>query len=233
MIAFPVGEKTAPGYLALPRGGSGPGVLVLHAWWGLNDFFKGVCDRLAQEGFVALAPDLYHGKVASTIEEAKQIQGQVEQDEQGLERAFADVNGAVTFLRQHPAVQPGQGIGCIGFSMGVWYACALSRDRPADIAAVVACYGDADPKADYSVARAAYQGHFAEQDEWVPGELVDQLEGALRTAGREVTFYRYSGVKHWFMEDNRPEYNAGAARLAWQRALEFLRRATQGGTTHG
>jgi carboxymethylenebutenolidase len=219
MIAFPAGEGTVLGYLALPKGGEGPGVLVLHAWWGLNDFFKQVCERLAQAGFVALAPDLYHGKIATTIEEAMQIRMVIEQDP---EWGFADVNGAVTFLRQHPAVQQGQGIGCIGFSMGVWYAFATSHHRPADIAAAVAFYGDADPAADYFVAKASYLGHFAEQDEWVPDELVDPLETALRAAGREATFYRYQGVKHWFMEENRPEYNAEVARIAWERTIQFL-----------
>jgi carboxymethylenebutenolidase len=228
MIAFPVGEGTAPGYLALPRGGAGargegPGVLVLHAWWGLNDFFKQVCDRLAQEGYVALAPDVYHGKIATTIEQAKQLR-KVFENEQAQAQALAEMTAAVTYLRQHPAVR-GQGIACVGFSMGAWSSFELSVVRPSDIVAVAAFYGVGNPEADYSAARAVYLGQYVEHDEWEEDEYVDQLEKKLRADGREATFYRYSGVSHWFMEENRPDaYNAEAARVAWERTLEFLRR---------
>ncbi len=221
MIAFPVGKKTAPGYLALPRGGSGPGVLVLHAWWGLNGFFKGVCDRLAQEGFVALAPDFYHGKIATTIEEAERLA-----EERDKKQGLAEMTAAVTYLRRHPAVQ-GQGIGCLGFSMGGWSAFELSCVLPSEIVAVVSFYSSG-PAAEYAAATAVYQGHFAKGDEWEDDEYVDQLETALQAAGREAAFYRYSGVKHWFMEENRPEYNAETARVAWQRTLDFLRGALSG-----
>lgn len=226
MIAFPVGEGTAPGYLALPRGGEGPGVLVLHAWWGLNSFFKEVCERLAQAGYVALAPDVYHGKIATTIEEAQQLR-KVYEGEQ--EQALADMTAAVTYLRQHPAVR-GQGIGCVGFSMGAWSAYELSCARPSDIVAVVAFYGVGNPEADYSGARAVYLGQYVEHDEWEPDEFVNQLETKLRADGREATFHRYSGAGHWFMEENRPDaYNAEAARVAWERTLDFLRLHLQPG----
>ncbi len=219
MIEFPVGDHAVAAHLALPKSGEGPGVLVLHAWWGLNDFFKQVCDRLAREGFVALAPDLYHGNIATTIEEAQRLS-----KERDDKQALADMLAAVTYLRQHPAVQ-GQGIGCVGFSMGAWSAFELSCVCPLDIVAVAAFYGSG-PEADYSAARAVYQGHFAVGDEWEEDEYVNQLETRLREAGREVTFYRYSGVGHWFMEENRPDvYNAEAARLAWQRTLDFLHSA--------
>ncbi len=219
MITFPAGEGTTSGYLTLPKHGEGPGVLVLHAWWGLNRFFRAVSERLAQQGFVVLAPDLYHGNIATTIEEAERLAGEVLRGTQ----AEADIAGAVAYLRQHPAVK-GQGIGCIGFSLGALFAFSASCARPSDIAAVVAFYGT-HPEADYSAARAAYLGHYAEGDEWEPDELVTQTETALRAAGREYTFYRYSGVKHWFFEEHRPDaYNAEAARVAWKRTLEFLRR---------
>ncbi|HEY7357203.1 MAG TPA: dienelactone hydrolase family protein [Ktedonobacterales bacterium] len=222
MIEFPVGEGTVSGYLALPAAGKGPGVLVLHAWWGLNNSFKGVCDRLAREGYVALAPDVYHGKIATTIEEAKQLR-KVFEREQEQAQTLAEVTAAVAYLRGHPAVQ-GQGIGCVGFSLGASYAYDMSCARPSDIAAVVAFYGAGDAEADYSAARAAYLGQYVEHDEWEEDEYVDQLEAKLRADGREATFYRYAGLKHWFMEENRPEYNAEAAALAWQRTLEFLHR---------
>jgi len=240
MITFPVADGTAPGYLALPQrgagargaaenagtqfpqaptaAGEGPGILLLHAWWGLNSFFQATCDRLAREGFVVLAPDLYHGQVAATIEEAERLHAAF--DGKG---ARAEIAGAVAYLRQHPAVK-GQGIGCIGFSMGAEFAFATSCAMPADIAAVVVFYG-AGPVADYTAARAAYLGHYAPGDEWEPDEYVSQTEATLRAAGRDVTFYRYPGAGHWFVEENRPDaYNPEAAQLAWQRTLGFLHR---------
>ncbi len=227
MIEFPVDNGTAPGYLALPPQGKGPGILVLHAWWGLNDFFKAFCERLTREGFVVLAPDLYHGKIATTIEEAKQLVGTLQGE--GGERADRDIAGAVAHLRQHPAVQ-GQGVGCVGFSLGASFAYSMSCARPADVAAVVAFYGAGDAEADYSAARAAYLGQYVEHDEWEEDEYVDQLEAKLRADGREATFYRYGGLKHWFMETNRPDaYNAAAAALAWQRTVDFLHIALPAG----
>ncbi|HLW02235.1 MAG TPA: dienelactone hydrolase family protein [Ktedonobacterales bacterium] len=222
MIEFPVGDGTISGYLALPAKGTGPGVVVLHAWWGLNDFFKSFCNRLAQEGFVVLAPDLHHGKIAATVEEARQLVSALESD--GGERASKDVAAAIAYLRGHSAVQ-GQGIGVVGFSMGGWYAYSMSCARPADVAAVVAFYGTGNPEADYSAARAVYLGQYVEHDEWEEDQYVDQLEAKLRADGREATFYRYAGVKHWFMEENRPEYDAAAAALAWQRTVDFLHSA--------
>jgi carboxymethylenebutenolidase len=226
MIDFPVGDHTERGYLALPPGGAGPGVVVLHAWWGLNSFFQGFCDRLAREGFVVLAPDLHHGKVAATVEEAQQLVSALESD--GGERASTDAAAAIAALRGHPAAR-GQGIGLIGFSMGGWYAYGLSCARPADVAAVVAFYGGGNPESDYSAARAAYLGQYVEHDEWEEDQYIDQLEAKLRADGRGVTFHRYAGVKHWFMEENRPEYNAEAAALAWRRTVDFLQRALPAG----
>jgi carboxymethylenebutenolidase len=221
MIEFPAGDHAVAGYLALPAAGEGPGVLVLHAWWGLNDFFKEVCDRLAQAGFVAFAPDLYHGNIATTVEEAQQIRKEME-NAQSAAQTSAEASSAVTYLRQHPAAR-GQGIACVGFSLGAMYAYDLSCAHPSDVAAVVAFYGAGDAEADYSAARAVYLGQYVEHDEWEEDEYVDQLEAALRAAGREVTFYRYPGLKHWFMETTRPnEYNAEAANLAWQRMIDFL-----------
>ena len=218
MIEFPGGTGMASGYLALPGSGKGPGVLLLHAWWGLNDFFKEVCERLAQEGYVTLAPDLYHGQRATTVEQAERLAEALSGT-----LARAELAGAAAYLRQHPAVQ-GQGIGCLGFSMGAAFAFSLSCTLPDDIAAVVAFYGTS-PDADYAASRAAYLGHYAEGDEWEPDEDVAKTEIALRAAGKQVIFYRYAGVKHWFFEEHRPDaYNAEGARVAWERTRDFLRR---------
>jgi len=211
------GNRKVSGYLALPKSGEGPGVIVFHAWWGLTSFFKGVCERLAEAGFVALAPDLYQGKSATTINEAKQLI-----TARDFDRSLQDINGAIEYLRKLPSVR-GNIIGAIGFSMGGSYAFGMSSDRP-EIAAVVAFYGlELGP--DYSTAKAAYLGHFAELDEWESAEDVTKMEAELYKAGKEVTFYTYPGTKHWFFEENHADaYDAEAAQLAWERSIAFLHR---------
>ena len=214
---FDFNGRTVAGHLALPEMGHGPGVLVLHAWWGLSPFFEGVCERLAAEGFVAFAPDRYGGPTAATIEEAEALQRERE-DPVSTE---ADLIASVEFLRSHEAVV-GEGLGALGFSAGVAWALLLSVREPDLIRAVVAFYGTAP--SDYSGARAAYLGHYAEVDEWEPTEEVRGTQEALRAAGCEVTFYTYPGVGHWFFEEDRAgHYDAEAARLAWERTVEFLR----------
>jgi carboxymethylenebutenolidase len=215
MMEFRTEGRTSTGYLALPGSGEGAGVLVLHAWWGLNGFFKELCERLAREGFVALAPDLYDGRTASSVDEADQLLAGLD-----FEEAKVKVISATGYLRAHPAVR-GKGLGAIGFSMGGAWALLLSSLKPQDMAAVVVFYGSG--RADFATARAAYLGHYAEDDEWEPLEGVRQMEADMRAVGREVTFYTYPGTRHWFFEANRPEYDAAAATLAWQRTCGFLR----------
>jgi carboxymethylenebutenolidase len=222
MKEFQVDGRTFSGYLAVPERGSGPGVLVLHAWWGLTDIFKQVCDRLAEAGFVALAPDLYHGKTATTVEEAQALGTALDRD---VERVRGDIAGAVQVLRQHTATHLADGRGklaLIGFSLGGAYALDTSVNLAEEIAAVVTFYASY-PGLDYSSAKAAYFCHFAQDDPFESAESVAQMEQELQAAGRPVTVYTYPGTKHWFFEENRPEYDAEAARIAWERTIEFLR----------
>jgi carboxymethylenebutenolidase len=221
MKAFQVDGRTINAYLAVPKSGSGPGVLVLHAWWGLTLPFLRVCDRLAEEGFVALAPDLYHGKTAASIEEAQDLSAALFVDEQ---QCRDDIMGAVQALRQHEATRLPDGHGklaIVGFSMGGAYAMNMSIMLAREIAAVVTFYASY-PGLEYTDAQAAYLCHFAENDPFEPAESVAQMEQDLQAAGRAVTLYTYSGVGHWFCEENRPEYDAEAAGLAWQRTIAFL-----------
>ena len=210
MIEFPVDGRNGAGYLAIPPGGKGPGVLLLHAWWGLTPFFKEACERFAREGFVTLAPDLYHGATAATIAEAEQVQATHDGD-----AAYEEIRAAVAYLHAHSAVE-GDAIGVVGFSMGGYWALQLEDH----IGAVVTFYGGGDPD---NTASAAVQGHWAENDAYEPREDVLRLEQAMRASGRDVVFYTYPGTGHWFFEEDRPEYAADAARLAWQRTIEFLR----------
>ncbi len=221
MIEFPAGEKTAHGYLAQPASGSGPGVLVLHAWWGLNGFFRKLCDRLAAEGFVALAPDAYGGQVATTIPEAERLVNDLKGDEYR-----AVVGGGIAALRTHPAVR-GERIALLGCSLGASGAMEWSVRQPEAVAAVVAFYGSRSDL-DFTDAQAAYLVHLAEHDDWEPEEEVRATEDHLRAAGRPVAFHRYPGTGHWFFEDDRPDaYNPAAASLAWERTVAFLREHAQ------
>ena len=214
---LPVGSTEHRAYLGVPERGAGPGVLVLHAWWGLTPVFTDVCDRLAAAGYVALAPSLYaDGATAATIAEAEALRDA--HDEQAV--AAPVVQAAAEQLRGLPAVNGAQ-IGVIGFSLGAYWALHVSQVRPDDVSAVVAIYGTDD--GDYRTARAAYLGHFAEHDDFEPLEAVRALEGRISAAGRDVTFHVYPGTGHWFFEPNQPEaYDAPAAELAWERTLAFL-----------
>jgi carboxymethylenebutenolidase len=211
-------NQNARGYLAKPEGGEGPGVLVLHAWWGLNDTMRAVCTRLAEAGFVAFAPDLYHGNVADSIADAEALGKALDANHL---QAKAEIADATRFLGER-AGQVDRRLAVIGFSLGAYYALDLAAADPEHIRSVVIFYGTGG--GDFSTSRAAYLGHFAENDEFEPQSNVDDLEKSLRGAGRPVTFYRYSGTGHWFFEPDRTDaYNEAAASLAWERTLAFLR----------
>lgn len=206
------------GYLATPPAGSGDPVLVLHPWWGLNATIRAFCDRLAAEGFVAFAPDLYHGKVVDTIPDAEAAVKALESSEGGFQQAQADVAAGAMFLSEQ---SNGRGLAVIGFSMGVPYALGLASAAPDLVRKVVILYGTGD--ADYSTSHAAYLGHFAADDDFEPRPYVDGMEEAIRSAGRAVTFHHYPNTGHWFFEPDRADvYNEAAATLAWERTLEFL-----------
>jgi carboxymethylenebutenolidase len=205
-------------YLAVPASGKGPGVLVLHAWWGLTDVFRDVCDRLAHEGFVALAPDLFSGKIARTVAEAEQHASQFNE----AQDVPPIIQPAVEDLRKHPAVT-GNGLGAIGFSLGAYWALWVSQQQPELIRAVTLFYGTNGGGGDFQHSQAAFLGHFAEKDPYETVEGIQALEKNLRGAHRPTTFYTYPGTGHWFFEKDRPDaYNAPAAQLAWDRTLAFL-----------
>lgn len=212
-----VGSTGHRAYLALPESRSAPGVLVLHAWWGLTPVFTDVCDRLAAAGYVALAPGLYPGgATAATIVEAEALIS-------GFDEAAVVppvVLAAAEMVRALSNVTGGP-VGVMGFSMGAYWALDLSQRWPDEVPAAVIFYGTND--GDYDTARAAYLGHFAENDPYESLQAVSALEEKMRAAGRAVSFYVYPGTHHWFVEPNRPEYDPAAAELAWERTIEFLR----------
>ncbi len=209
-IQLKVNDKTANAYLATPQN-SGPGVLVLHAWWGLKPFFKQVCDQLAEQGFTAFAPDLYQGRVAKTIDEAKEF---MEQND------FEFMSEIVKAANAHLTSLCAGKIGVIGFSMGSGWSLAVAERNP-DVSATVLFYGAGE--ADFSKVKAKVLGHFAEVDEWEPLEYVQGMEAGMKSAGLDVTLHTYPKVAHWFVEEDRPEYDSASAQLAWSRTYEFLR----------
>lgn len=209
------------GFLALPPSGTGSGVLVLHAWWGLNDTIKAFCRRLAQAGFVVFAPDLYHGKVADNVADAEALGNALDANHL---QAKTEITEAAMFLNERTGGAD-RGLAVIGFSLGAYYALDLADADPEHVRLVILFYGTGG--GDYSNSRAAYLGHFAENDPYEPSSNVDELEESLRRAGRPVMFHRYPGTGHWFFEpDVLQAYNEAAAILAWDRTLDFLQRSS-------
>ncbi|HVC24449.1 MAG TPA: dienelactone hydrolase family protein [Acidimicrobiales bacterium] len=219
-IEFPSNGTTGHGYLAAPASGSGPGVVVIQEYWGLVPHIEEVCDRFAAEGFLALAPDFYHGKAATEPDEAGKLMMAME-----LAKAGKDFSGAVDVLLERSGRDA---VGAVGFCMGGGLALVLATQRPDAVRAVVPFYGlipwpEAQP--DWSALNAAVLGHFAGNDGFATPEYVAELESSLREGGNDdVTIHHYPGTEHAFFNDTRPEvYDEAASRLAWQRTLDFLR----------
>lgn len=216
-IDVPSGKTIAKGYLSLPASNSGPGLIVLPAWWGLNDFFKALCDRLAGEGFVSLAPDYYGGKIAATIDEAQALRASL--DRKALDK---DLKAMAGFLLAHPAVSRPR-LGVVGFSLGANIACSLARNLPKEVAALVTFYGKGG--GNFDKLQAAVLSHGAEHDEWgAAPKAMEKFENKLKAVGLETRFYTYPDTGHWFFEENIQEaYREEAAQLAWERTVKFFR----------
>jgi len=221
-VEIPHGGGGARGYLAVPAGGSGPGVMVVQEWWGLVAQIEGVCDRLAREGFVALAPDLFRGEVAAHDEMDKA--GRL-MSELPLERAAADMGAAVDFLLAHDAVA-GDRIGVIGFCMGGMLTLVVAAQQGAKVGAAVPFYGApiGASEPDWSNLSAAVHGHFAERDDFFPPDAVTDLERRLRAMGKDVVFEIHEGTGHAFANEENPlgTHHPEAADRAWSRAVPFL-----------
>jgi len=216
-LEIPVAGGLLPGYLARPAGGHGRGVLVLHEAFGLVDWIRDVCDRLARRGFVALAPDLFRGGRAESVEQAVGLAASLE-----LERVTRDLEAGVEALLNHDSVDGGR-IGAVGFCMGGHLA-LLAGTRSARVAAVVDFYGPS-PALPFELEKleAAVLGIFAENDEFIAREAIEALRKALAKAGKRAVIHVESGVGHGYMNDARPErFDAAAAAAGWDRMLAFL-----------
>ena len=219
-VTFPSKGSQAHGYLAMPTAGSGPGVIVIQEWWGLTDHICDVADRLAAQGFVALAPDLFGGKVAHDADEAGKLMSELP-----VEQAATDLSGAVDFLLGQPSVTSTT-VGAIGFCMGGGFVLMLAAQQGERIGAAVPFYGvgPAVPST-YTGVTAAVQGHYGEQDGFYPADRARAQERQIRDeSGAPVEFFYYP-AGHAFHNDQDllGTYDQEQAKLAWRRSVEFLR----------
>ncbi|MDH3212240.1 MAG: dienelactone hydrolase family protein [Myxococcales bacterium] len=217
-IEFPGDGDPVPGYRSAPAPGRGRGVVVVHEGAGLVDFAKDVCDRLAREGFVALAPDLYRGRRAADPAAARRLVESLD-----IACAAGDLDASVTALLNSDAVE-GSRVGVVGFCMGGHLA-LLAGTRNRRIGAVVDFYGvDPGVSLDLSGLAAPVLGIFAEDDAYVPPAAVKRLQSDLEAAGTRAVFRVEPGVGHAFMNDSRPDvYDGIAAAAGWDAMLAFLR----------
>jgi carboxymethylenebutenolidase len=219
-VEFRANGGTAPGYLASPDSGSGPGTIVLQEWWGLEDHIRDVCDRLAAEGFFALAPDLYRGETTDQPDEAQQKMMALSMDQ-----AEKDMRGAADYLAEQDGVE-GDGVGSVGFCLGgglsVWAATVNQKVK----ASVVYYYVMPHGKPDFSKVGAPVLGHFGTADDFVPVDDAKALEQEIASAsGQKVDFEFYEGAGHAFFNDTNRlgTYDKEAADLSWQRTIGFFR----------
>jgi carboxymethylenebutenolidase len=221
-VEFRSNGHTASGYLVTPASGSGPGVLVIQEWWGLDSGIKEMTDRLGAAGFVALAPDLYHGELA----------GHTEMDKAGHlmrslppERASRDMSGAVDYLANHKAVTT-KSIGVVGFCMGGMLAFLIAVNRSDKVKALVPFYGfpQGDMEPDWSKLTASISGHMAERDDYFPPAAARALEAKLRKMGKDVTLTVHPGTGHAFMAPHNAlgTLNAALSAKIWPQVVSFL-----------
>lgn len=215
MIQFASNGARVDGYVAVPDTVSrSPGVVVLQEWWGLVPHIKHVADRLAAEGFVALAPDLYHGQSTTEPDEANKLMLDMKRDV-----AARDLAGAVRYLAEHPMCSGKVGVVgfCLGGGLALLAACGDER-----VAACVDFYGvlpGGQPECDRLAAPVL--GLFGERDPWAPPSAVEQLQHALQDMGKTVETVIYPNAGHAFFNDTGDSFDAAAAADAWQRTLAW------------
>jgi len=220
MVTFASNGGTADGYLAVPSSGSGPGVIVVQEWWGLVGHIKSVADRFAQAGFVALAPDFYHGTATTEPDDAMRLMMGL-----AMDQASKDLAGAAAYLSGLDAVE-GPGIGAVGFCMGgslaLWSATVAEN-----IQAAVGFY-PAVPWERMDPTWPSYAGksamiHCSEEDGTSAAPGIQTAVSAIEGADGSVQVFDYPGTHHAFFNDDRPEvYAAAASAQAWDRTVAFL-----------
>ena len=215
IVRFPSNGSTASGYRAKPAAGAGKGVIVIQEWWGLNDHIQDVADRFASEGFVALAPDLFHGVVTDEPDEAGKLLMALD-----IGRAEKDLRGAIEYLRQ----ETGSPVGTVGFCMGGALSLFAACTNGNNVGACVDFYGGhPNVTYDWDGLTAPVLGFFAEHDDFV-NPNIPGYEAALKERGKTFEFHTYPGTEHAFFNDTSTgSYNREAASDAWEKTLTFYR----------
>ena len=219
-VTFRSNGGTAHGYLAVPDGGRGPGVVVIQEWWGLTSHIADVANRLAAEGFVALAPDLYGGTTTHDADEAGKLMQQLPVDQ-----AARDLGGAVGYLLDHDAVTSSK-VGVVGFCMGGGFVLVLAAQQGDRVGAAVPFYAVlGEPYPDFDNLSAPVLGHFGEQDDFHSPEQVRELAATIEQQSGQQPDFRFYPAGHAFFNDENllGTYDKEQADLAWQRAVAFLR----------
>ena len=224
-VSFPSGSETVSGYLATPDGpGKKPAIVVIHEWWGLNDWTKGKADGFAKQGYVALAVDLYRGKVATDGDTAHQLMRGMPND-----RALRDMKAAVAYLRSRPDVD-GSKVASIGWCMGGGLSLDLAVNEPTLSGAVI-YYGHlmTDP-ATIAALKVPLLGNFGGQDQGIPVKDVEAFAAEAKKAGKSVDFKIYPDAGHGFASSKDPKvYRAADAKDADARADAFLAKVLKKG----
>jgi carboxymethylenebutenolidase len=206
------------GYLARPQGDEAkPAIVVIQEWWGLNDHIKDVANRFAGEGFVALAPDLYHGVVATEPDEARKLVMELD-----MAQAVKEIQRGIDFLQEQSYVV-GPKVGVVGFCMGGGLALQTALAE-ADLGAAVAFYGRPLAPDQAGQVKAPVLGLYGAEDQGIPVADVEAMDTALKEAGVESEVQVYEGAGHAFFNDTAPSYNADAAKDAWPRTLDWFRK---------
>ena len=217
LVEFPSNGGTTNGYLATPSG-KGPGVIVIQEWWGLVPHIKDICDRFANEGFVALAPDLYHGETTKSPDEAGKMMMAM-----NIDQAEKDLRGAINYLLELDSTT-GNKVGTVGFCMGGALSLYAATKNQQVGACVIFYGGHPNVKPDLPNLNAPVLGIYAEKDGFATPQLAHELEGKLKELGKSVEIHIYPDADHAFFNDTRKEvYNAEAAKDAWSRTLNFFR----------
>ncbi len=218
MVSYPSGSETVSGYLAVPGGaGKKPALVVIQEWWGVNDFIKRKADDFARKGYVALAPDLYRGKVTADPDVAHQLSRGLPED-----RAMRDLQAAVAYLRTRPDVD-GKRIGSIGWCFGGGYSLALALAEPT-LAGAVVYYGRlVTDDAKIASLRMPLVGNFGGKDQGITPESVREFERKAKAAGKSVDFKIYPEAGHAFASSSDPKvFRAADAKDADARTDAFL-----------
>lgn len=220
-ITYKANGHTTPAYLARPAQ-KGPGIVVIQEWWGLVPHIEHIADRFAEAGFVALAPDLYHGEKATSPDQAGKLMMALRIDE-----AAKDLAGAVNRVAQEPLVSSPK-IGTVGFCMGGALSLFAASKNPEVGACVVFYGGHPNVKPDLASLQAPVLGVYAGKDGFVTPAVVNALDQQLTTLGKRHEFHTYPNADHAFFNDQRPEvYDAAAAADAWSKTVAFFRRELQ------